>query len=92
MKGAIPTQPLQHLARRGDADEGSGGVDLVDIDAPPDSDPDDAEVEAPVSAIERLRKSAASLTHAPKNLFCSACNWAKAIRRQQRAARHKGLK
>eukprot|EP00959_Pyramimonas_sp_CCMP1952_P143022 2994224-Pyramimonas_sp.AAC.1 len=30
-----------------DADEGSGGVDLVDIDVPPDIDPDDAEVEVP---------------------------------------------
>eukprot|EP00959_Pyramimonas_sp_CCMP1952_P067706 1413103-Pyramimonas_sp.AAC.1 len=29
----------------GDADEGSGGVDFVDIDAPPDCDPYDADIE-----------------------------------------------
>eukprot|EP00959_Pyramimonas_sp_CCMP1952_P026674 559695-Pyramimonas_sp.AAC.1 len=54
-----------------DASGGSGGVGLVDVDAPPDFDPDDAEIEVPVSATERLKKSAASLSHlltrAPKN-------------------------
>eukprot|EP00959_Pyramimonas_sp_CCMP1952_P439424 9199322-Pyramimonas_sp.AAC.1 len=84
------------LGQSGDADEGSGGVDLVDIDAPPDSHPDEAEVEVSVSAAQRFKRSAASLahllTHTPKNPFCSACNWAKALRRQQRKARNKGLK
>eukprot|EP00959_Pyramimonas_sp_CCMP1952_P445197 9321794-Pyramimonas_sp.AAC.1 len=53
-----------------DADQGSG---VVDIDALPDVDPDDAEVGVPVSATERLNKSAAALSHLlfhiPKNFF-----------------------
>eukprot|EP00959_Pyramimonas_sp_CCMP1952_P062177 1299601-Pyramimonas_sp.AAC.1 len=65
-----------------DAGEGSGGVDLVDIDAPLDIDPDDAEVDAPIPATERFKKIAASLSHllprTPKNPFYSVCNWAKA--------------
>eukprot|EP00959_Pyramimonas_sp_CCMP1952_P350468 7342663-Pyramimonas_sp.AAC.1 len=53
----------------GDAD----GVDFVDVDAPPELDPDGAEVEAPDSLAERLKKAAASLphllTHTPKNPY-----------------------
>ena len=76
--------------------EGPDGVDLVDIDAPSDADPDDAGVEVSESVPERPKKVAASLTHllthTPKNPYCSVCNCAKAIRRQQRKARNKGLK
>eukprot|EP00959_Pyramimonas_sp_CCMP1952_P172339 3601242-Pyramimonas_sp.AAC.1 len=76
----------------GDAD----GVDLVDVDAPPELDPADAEVEVSGSLAERLKKAAASLphllTHTPKNPYCSVCKWAKVVRKQQRKARDKGLK
>eukprot|EP00959_Pyramimonas_sp_CCMP1952_P311787 6524999-Pyramimonas_sp.AAC.1 len=79
-----------------DANEDSGEDDLVDIDAPPELDPDDAEVEAPISATERLKKSAASLshllTHTPNHPYRSVCNWAKAIRRQQRKTQHRRLR
>eukprot|EP00959_Pyramimonas_sp_CCMP1952_P237585 4964920-Pyramimonas_sp.AAC.1 len=51
--------PGQHA----DADEGSGEGDLVDIDVHPEIDPDGAEVEVPVSATKRLKKSAASLSY-----------------------------
>eukprot|EP00959_Pyramimonas_sp_CCMP1952_P447684 9374316-Pyramimonas_sp.AAC.1 len=49
----------------------SGGVDPVGIDVPPEVDPDGVEVEVPVSATERFKKSVVSLshlrTHTPKN-------------------------
>eukprot|EP00959_Pyramimonas_sp_CCMP1952_P219698 4593466-Pyramimonas_sp.AAC.1 len=76
----------------GDAD----GVDLVDVDAPPGMDPDDAEVEVSEPLAERFKKAAASLPHllihTPKNPSCSVCNWAKAVRKQQRKAQNKELK
>ena len=56
----------------GDAED-ADGVDFVDIDAPSDSDPDDAEVEVSETAAERLKRVAASLTHllthTPKNPY-----------------------
>eukprot|EP00959_Pyramimonas_sp_CCMP1952_P092488 1935574-Pyramimonas_sp.AAC.1 len=64
------------LGQHADADQDLGEGDLVDVDVHPEIDPDGAKVEAPVSANERLKKSAAYLshllTHTPKNQFCSA--------------------
>ena len=68
----------------GGDEEGSDGVEYVDVDAPSDADPDHSEDEGPATSAERLKKIAASLTHLlthyPKNAYCSVCNLAKAIR------------
>eukprot|EP00959_Pyramimonas_sp_CCMP1952_P243210 5084066-Pyramimonas_sp.AAC.1 len=75
-----------------DACDAAPGPEVVEIGGADD----DAEVEVSGSLAERLKKVAASLahllTHTAKGPYCSVCNWAKALRRQQRKARNKRLK
>ena len=48
------------------------------------------------SATERLKREPVSLlhllTHSPTNPLCPTCNWAKALRKQQRKAKNKGYR
>eukprot|EP00959_Pyramimonas_sp_CCMP1952_P053738 1124115-Pyramimonas_sp.AAC.1 len=53
--GACDAAPGPEGGEVGDA----GGVDLVDVDAPPELDPYDAEVEVSETLAERLKQAAA---------------------------------
>ena len=66
IRGLTQTRPAAPGPEGGD-DEGSDGVEYVDVDAPSDSDPDHSEDEGPATSAERLKKIAASLTRASSN-------------------------